>query len=103
MRRCGPFEPAPQLAVGVSGGADSLALTLLLQAWVETRGGRLTALTVDHGLRPGSAEEAVETGRVLEYGDKPDRKMCSLFLSMMDKCGVHREQFGDATERIAEI
>ncbi len=65
MRHCGPFEPAPQLAVGVSGGPDSLALTLLLQAWVETRGGRLTALTVDHGLRQGSAEEAVETGRLL--------------------------------------
>lgn len=65
MRRCGPFEPAPQLAVGVSGGADSLALTLLLQTWVESRGGRLTALTVDHGLRLGSAEEAIETGRVL--------------------------------------
>ena len=65
MRHCGPFEPAPQLAVGVSGGADSLALTLLLQAWVETKGGRLTALTVDHGLRQGSAEEAAETGRLL--------------------------------------
>ena len=65
MRHCGPFEPAPQFAVGVSGGADSLALTLLLQAWVETKGGRLTALTVDHGLRQGSAEEAAETGRLL--------------------------------------
>ena len=65
MRHCGPFEFAPQLAVGVSGGADSLALTLLLQAWVETKGGRLTALTVDHGLRQGSAEEAAETGRLL--------------------------------------
>ncbi len=65
MQACGPFEPAPRIAVGVSGGADSLALTLLLHTWVESRGGGLTALTVDHDLRPGSAEEAAETGRIL--------------------------------------
>ncbi len=30
MARLGPFERAPHLAVAVSGGPDSLALTLLL-------------------------------------------------------------------------
>lgn len=54
----GPFEPAPMLAVGVSGGADSLALTLLSDAWARQRGGRVVGLTVDHGLRPESAAEA---------------------------------------------
>ena len=43
------------LAVGVSGGADSLALILLLQEWGKAR--RLVAVTVDHQLRPESAEE----------------------------------------------
>ena len=61
----GPFETAPHIAVGVSGGADSLALAVLLQPWLEARGGRLTALTVDHGLRPGSAAEARRVGRML--------------------------------------
>lgn len=58
MAACGPFEERPHVAVGLSGGPDSLALTLLLAAWTAARGGRLTALTVDHGLRPDSAGEA---------------------------------------------
>jgi len=42
------------LALGVSGGPDSMALL-----WLAARAGyRVTALTVDHALRPGSAEEA---------------------------------------------
>ena len=54
----GPFEPRPRLAVGVSGGSDSLALVLLADRWARVRGGSVLALTVDHGLRPGSAAEA---------------------------------------------
>lgn len=53
-----PFEPAPAIAVATSGGADSLALVLLAHAWARARGGRVVALTVDHGLRPESAAEA---------------------------------------------
>lgn len=56
----GPFERRPAIAVGVSGGADSMALALLLQAWVEARDGRLIALVVDHRLRPQSTAEAAE-------------------------------------------
>src|SRR5690606_2857459 len=63
--RLGPYETAPHVAVAVSGGPDSLALTLLLAEWVHRRGGRLQALTVDHGLRPESAEEAASVGRTL--------------------------------------
>ncbi len=55
---CGPFEPRPSVAVAVSGGPDSLALTLLLQDWLAQGGGRLTALVVDHRLRPESEREA---------------------------------------------
>jgi tRNA(Ile)-lysidine synthase len=43
------------IAIAVSGGADSAGLLLLAAAaWP----GRVTALTVDHGLRDGSAAEA---------------------------------------------
>lgn len=35
-----------------------MALTLLADAWAEQHGGRITALTVDHGLRPNSTQEA---------------------------------------------
>ena len=57
-----PFEPQPHLAVALSGGSDSMALTLLAHEWARERGGRITALTVDHALRPGSAAEAEQVG-----------------------------------------
>ena len=67
-----PFEPAPHLAIAVSGGADSLALALLADRWVRARGGRVTALTVDHGLRVEAAAEAAQVARWLaERGIAP--------------------------------
>jgi len=55
-----PFEPKPHLAVACSGGADSLALTLLAASWAKSFGGHVTALIVDHRLRPESAAEATQ-------------------------------------------
>lgn len=55
----GPFESTPHVAVACSGGADSLALTLLADEWAREAGGRATALIVDHAMRPESADEAV--------------------------------------------
>jgi hypothetical protein len=45
----------------------------------------------------------IQTGRILDYLGKPNRKMCSLYLSMMDKMGVRLDRFGDSVERLAEI
>jgi tRNA(Ile)-lysidine synthase len=64
--RVGPFERAPHIAVGVSGGADSLALALLADRWARRRGGRLTAVIVDHRLRTGSSDEVASVARWLE-------------------------------------
>ncbi len=72
----------PGFAVAVSGGADSLALTLLANRWARKRGSEFTALTVDHGLRRGSRAEAKRVGawlsargiahQILTWrGDKP--------------------------------
>lgn len=65
LERLGPFEGRPHLAVAVSGGADSLALALFAAPWARKRGGRVTALTVDHGLRPEATAEARRVGRWL--------------------------------------
>lgn len=65
MAPFGPFEQRPHLGVAVSGGPDSLALALLADRWARRLGGRVTALTVDHGLRPDSANEAAKVGRWL--------------------------------------
>lgn len=63
MAPLGPFETAPRLAVAASGGADSMALALLMTEWARERGGDAIALTVDHRLRPGSTAEARQVHR----------------------------------------
>jgi hypothetical protein len=45
----------------------------------------------------------LETGRVLSYHGKPNRKMCSLYLSLMEKCGVRLKAFGDSTAKLDEV
>ncbi len=58
MARFAPFEAQPEIAVGLSGGADSLCLIHCADPWARARGGRAVGLVVDHGLRPESADEA---------------------------------------------
>ncbi len=65
MVRFAPFEPQPHLAVACSGGGDSLALAFLADGWAKARGGEITALIVDHRLRPESEREAAEVARTL--------------------------------------
>lgn len=55
LPRCDLPPPGTAVTCAVSGGADSLALLVLAVA----AGCRVTAVHVDHGLRPGSDAEAV--------------------------------------------
>jgi hypothetical protein len=53
----------------------------------------------------GGLGGSLETGRVLDFtgrGDD-DRKLCSLYLSLMSRLGVEQNQFGDATTRLAGL
>jgi hypothetical protein len=51
----------------------------------------------------GGLGGTLPTGRVLDYKDKGDenRKLCSLYLSIMDRMGVELDRFGDADGRLA--
>lgn len=51
----------------------------------------------------GRAGGQLETGRVLNYLDSDNRKMSSLYLSLMDKMGLHLDEFGDSSQRLVEI
>lgn len=51
----------------------------------------------------GSAGGQIKGGQNLDYLDKPDRQMCRLYLSMMNKMGVSLDRFGDADSPLPEI
>jgi hypothetical protein len=51
----------------------------------------------------GSAGGKLQSGRVLDYWGKENRKMCSLYLSLMEKYDVKLDRFGDSTEKLAEV
>lgn len=51
----------------------------------------------------GGGGGKIQGGRVLDYTDQANRKMCSLYLSMLDKCDIHLDEFGDSRERLAEV
>lgn len=66
-RRLRPGAAAP-LAVGFSGGGDSLALLILALDWARAHGRSVISLTVDHQLNPASpawTAEAVAKARAL--------------------------------------
>lgn len=87
----GDFRTEKAIAVGVSGGGDSMALSRLLSEWSEScQGPEIHVLSVDHGLRPEAADEVkqveawvsqwphvIHRGLVWD-GDKPDSKIQEL-------------------------
>ncbi len=53
----------------------------------------------------GGLGGTLATGRVLDYRgkDDDDRKLCSLYLSLMDRMDVHVDRFGDSDSRLAGL
>src|ERR1051325_10577426 len=51
----------------------------------------------------GGAGGRLQGGRILDYKDKPNRQMCRLYLSLMDKMNVRLPKFGDATRALEEV
>ncbi len=51
----------------------------------------------------GGGGGKIKGGQNLDYSGNSNRQMCRLYLSMMDKMGVHLDSFGDATEPLDEV
>jgi len=56
-------------------------------------------------LMVGGLGTTLKTGRVLDYTNRGDRnrKLCSLYMSIMQKMGVNIDRFGDADARLAGL
>ena len=80
---------------------DNSCLMFVSNMWSGTRhdSRKLPVLLV------GGLGGTLATGRVLDYTGRPDedRKLCSLYLSLMRRMGVKAERFGDATAPLAEL
>ena len=53
----------------------------------------------------GSLGGKLRTGRYLDYlkAGNDRRKLCGLYLALMDRMGLELKEFGDAKERLAGI
>jgi hypothetical protein len=51
----------------------------------------------------GKGGGKIKTGRVLDYRQAPERQMCRLYLSMMQKMGIEQPAFGDATRPLEDV
>jgi hypothetical protein len=80
---------------------DHSCLLFLSNMWAGWKhdNSKLPVLTV------GGLGGTLKTGRVLDYYVRPDdqRKLCSLYLSLMDRMGVTLDRFGDADTRLAGL
>lgn len=80
---------------------DHTCLMFVNNMWSGSKhdSGRLPLLTV------GGLGGTLQTGRVLDYGDKGDdnRKLCSLYVSLMQRMGLPANEFGDATGPLADL
>ena len=80
---------------------DNSCLMFLSELWI----GRLHDNSRLPLVLAGGLGGTLETGRALNYlkaGDD-NRKMCSLYLSIMDRMGIKLDRFGDANTRLEHL
>ena len=80
---------------------DNSCLMWLSNLWI----GRLHDNTRLPVVLAGGLGGTLETGRALNYLDESDenRKMCSLYLGILDRMGIEVDSFGDAEMRLANL
>jgi len=80
---------------------DNTCLMFLSNMWIGRKHDNFRLPVVLAGGLGGT----LETGRTLNYlkESEDNRKMCSLYLSLMDRYGVKLNQFGDSTRRLERL
>jgi len=51
----------------------------------------------------GSGGGSIKGGRVLNYRNQPERQLCRLFLSLLDRMEIRPDKFGDASTMLEEV
>lgn len=51
----------------------------------------------------GKGGGKIRGGDVLDYRNAPERQLCRLFISIMEKMDLPTERFGDATQKLSEV
>ncbi len=92
------LDPMPE---GDGTVLDNSCLMFLSNMWI----GRKHDNTRLPLVLAGGLGGTLQTGRTLDYTQAGDdnRKMCSLYLSLMDRMGVKLEKFGDAHTRLERL
>jgi hypothetical protein len=94
-------ERLSKMPEGDSTVLDNSCLLFISNLWSGTShdSGKVPVLTV------GGLSGKLATGRVLDYRERGDenRKLCSLYLSLMNRMGVQQDHFGDATKELAGL
>ncbi len=80
---------------------DNTCLMFLSNMWIGRKHDNFRLPLVLAGGLGGT----LETGRTLNYleASEDNRKMCSLYLSLMDRFGIRLEQFGDSRTRLERL
>jgi Protein of unknown function (DUF1552) len=80
---------------------DHSCLMFISNMWSGTKHDNMKVPVITIGGLGGT----LETGRVLDYLEAGDdnRKLCSLYLGIMDRMGVQLNQFGDADARLVGL
>jgi hypothetical protein len=80
---------------------DNSCVMFLSNMWSGSRhdSTRVPVLTI------GNLGGTLQSGRVLDYYDRPadQRRLCSLYLALMDRMGVALPSFGDAKDRLTGV
>jgi hypothetical protein len=86
---------------GESTVLDNSCLLFLSNMWSGTKhdNRKVPVITI------GGLGGKLKTGRALDYSGAGDgtRKLCSLYLGIMDRMGVQLPKFGDAEARLAAL